>query len=162
MQKIYNKIEKNSSPMPHDLTRFKKAQERDYETALAEIRAGEKQSHWMWYIFPQLEGLGFSEISQYYGIKGIEEAPEYLADDLLRSHLVEISEGLIALESNNATLVMGYPDDLKLKSSMTLFLLAAERDSKYEKEARVFKAVLDKYFGGEMDGQTVEMTQKEK
>ena len=162
MQKIYNKIEKNSSPMPHDLTRFKKAQERDYETALAEIRAGEKQSHWMWYIFPQLEGLGFSEISQYYGIKGIEEALEYLADDLLRSHLVEISEGLIALESNNATLVMGYPDDLKLKSSMTLFLLAAERDSKYEKEARVFKAVLDKYFGGEMDGQTVEMTQKEK
>ena len=146
--------------MPHDLTRFKKAQERDYETALAEIRAGEKQSHWMWYIFPQLEGLGFSEISQYYGIKGIEEAREYLADDLLRSHLVEISEGLLALESNNATQVMGYPDDLKLKSSMTLFLLATGCDSKYEKEARVFKAVLDKYFGGEMDKQTVEMTRK--
>ena len=146
--------------MPHDLTRFKKAQERDYETALAEIRAGEKRSHWMWYIFPQLDGLGFSEISQYYGIKGIEEAREYLADDFLRSHLVEISEGLLALESNNATLVMGYPDDLKLKSSMTLFLLASGHDSKYEKKARVFKAVLDKYFGGEMDGQTVEMVQK--
>ena len=148
--------------MPHDLTRFKKAQECDYEIALAEIRAGEKQSHWMWYIFPQLEGLGFSEISQYYGIKEIEEARAYLADDFLRSHLVEISESLLALESNNATQVMGYPDDLKLKSSMTLFLLASGHDSKYEKEARVFKAVLDKYFGGEMDAQTVEMTRKEK
>ena len=147
--------------MPHDLTRFKKAQELDYETALAEIRAGEKQSHWMWYIFPQLDGLGFSEISHYYGIKGIEEARAYLADDLLRSHLMEISESLLALESNNATLVMGYPDDLKLKSSMTLFLLASGHDSKYEKEARVFKAVLEKYFDGEMDAQTVEMSQKE-
>lgn len=147
--------------MPHDLTRFKKAQEHDYETALTEIRSGQKQSHWMWYIFPQLEGLGFSEISQYYGIKGIEEARAYLADDFLRSHLVEISESLLALESNNATQVMGYPDDLKLKSSMTLFLLASGHDSKYEKEARVFKAVLEKYFGGEMDEQTVEMTQKE-
>ena len=147
--------------MPHDLTRFKKAQELDYDTALAEIRAGEKQSHWMWYIFPQLDGLGFSEISHYYGIKGIEEARAYLADDLLRSHLMEISESLLALESNNATLVMGYPDDLKLKSSMTLFLLASGHDSKYEKEARVFKAVLEKYFDGEMDAQTVEMSQKE-
>ena len=146
--------------MPHDLTRFKKAQEHDYETALAEIRSGQKQSHWMWYIFPQLEGLGFSEISQYYGIKGIEEARAYLADDFLRSHLVEISESLLALELNNATQVMGYPDDLKLKSSMTLFLLASGHDSKYEKEAKVFKAVLDKYFGVEMDGQTVEMVQK--
>lgn len=147
--------------MPHDLTRFKKAQEHDYETAIAEVRSGQKQSHWMWYIFPQLDGLGFSEISHYYGIKGIEEAREYLADDFLRSHLVEISESLLALESNNATLVMGYPDDLKLKSSMTLFLLASGHDSKYEKEAKVFKAVLDKYFDGEMDEQTVEMTQKE-
>lgn len=147
--------------MPNDLTRFKKAQKLDYETALAEIRSGQKQSHWMWYIFPQLEGLGFSEISKYYGIKGIEEAREYLADDFLRSHLVEISESLLALESNNATQVMGYPDDLKLKSSMTLFLLASGHDSKYEKEARVFKAVLEKYFDGEMDAQTVEMTQKE-
>lgn len=148
--------------MPHDLTRFKKAQELDYETALAEIRSGQKQSHWMWYIFPQLDGLGFSEISQYYGIKGIEEARAYLADDFLRSHLVEISESLLALESNNATQVMGYPDDLKLKSSMTLFLLASGHDSKYEKEAQVFKSVLKKFFAGEMDGQTVEMTRKEK
>ena len=146
--------------MPHDLTRFKKAQELDYETALSEIRSGQKQSHWMWYIFPQLDGLGFSEISQYYGIKGIEEARAYLADDFLRSHLVEISERLLALESNNATQVMGYPDDLKLKSSMTLFLLASGHDSKYEKEAKVFKAVLEKYFAGEMDGQTVKMVQK--
>ena len=82
--------------MPQTLTRFKTAQSRAYQTALAEIRAGKKQSHWMWYIFPQLEGIGFSEISHYYGIRGMEEARAYLADDLLRSRLLEISEALLA------------------------------------------------------------------
>ena len=143
--------------MPHDLNRFKSAQSRDYQIALAEICAGKKQSHWMWYIFPQLEGLGFSEISQYYGIRGMEEARAYLADTLLRSRLVEISEALLALKSNNATQVMGYPDDMKLKSSMTLFLLAAKCDAKYEKEAQVFEDVLEKFFDGKMDERTVEM-----
>ena len=143
--------------MPHDLTRFKSAQNCDYQTALAEIRAGKKRSHWMWYIFPQLEGLGFSEISHYYGIRGMEEAQFYLADDLLRSHLLEISEALLSLKSNNATEVMGCPDDMKLKSCMTLFLLAAQNDSAYEKEAGVFKGVLEKFFGGKMDERTVGM-----
>ena len=146
--------------MGFDLDRFKKAQEEDYPYALQEIKAGRKRSHWIWYIFPQLKGLGFSSMSDYYGIDGRAEAQAYIADPLLRARLVEISEALLALESHNPTLVMGYPDDLKLKSSMTLFLLAAECDSKYEKEAQAFKAVLEKYFGGEMDCQTVEMTQK--
>lgn len=143
--------------MPHDLTRFKSAQNRDYQTVLAEIRAGKKRSHWMWYIFPQLQGLGFSEISHYYGIRGMEEARTYLADSLLRSRLLEISEALLALKSNNATEVMGCPDDMKLKSCMTLFLLATQNDSAYEKEAGVFKDVLEKFFGGQMDERTVGM-----
>ena len=144
--------------MNYDLSRFKKAQEHSYKAALSEIRAGEKQSHWMWYSFPQLEGLGFSEIAHYYGIKGIAEARAYLADDLLRTRLVEISQALLALESNNATQVMGYPDDLKLKSSMTLFLLAAkDGEERYAKEAEVFKGVLEKFFDGKMDDRTVEM-----
>lgn len=146
--------------MEKSIERFKKAQARDYQTALSEIRAGRKQSHWIWYIFPQVEGLGFSEISQFYGIKGLEEARAYLADDLLRSHLVEISEALLALRSNDATDVMGYPDDLKLKSCMTLFLLAAESSDKsagYENEAKVFKAALEKFFGGKMDEKTMEI-----
>ena len=147
--------------MPYDLTRFKTAQSSDYETALAEIRAGQKQSHWMWFIFPQLEGLGFSEIAQYYGIKGIAEARAYLADDLLSARLVEISQALLALDSSDATAVMGYPDDLKLKSSMTLFFLAAKDDGeRYAKEAEVFKGVLEKFFDGKIDERTVKMVRK--
>ena len=147
--------------MTYDLTRFKTAQSSDYKIALSEIRAGQKQSHWMWFIFPQLEGLGFSEISHYYGIRGMEEARAYLADDLLRTHLVEISQALLALDSSDATAVMGYPDDLKLKSSMTLFFLAAKDEgARYAKEAEVFKGVLKKFFGGEIDERTVEMVRK--
>ena len=144
--------------MTYDVSRFKKAQSHSYEIALSEIREGEKQSHWMWYIFPQLEGLGFSEIAQYYGIKGIAEARAYLADDLLRMRLVGISQALLALDATDATAVMGYPDDLKLKSSMTLFLLAAEDGgARYAKEAEVFRGVLEKFFEGEMDERTVEI-----
>ena len=140
--------------MSYDLTRFKKAQARDYKTAFSEICAGRKQSHWIWYIFPQLEGLGFSEMAQYYGIKNLEEARAYLADSELCSRLVEISRALLALDSSDATAVMGYPDDLKLKSCMTLFLLAAQKDSV---EAALFQAVLDKFFGGKSDERTVQM-----
>ena len=144
--------------MTYDLSRFKKAQEHSYETALSEIRAGEKQSHWMWFIFPQFEGLGFSEIAQYYGIKGIAEARTYLADDLLRARLVEISQALLALDSNDATQMMGYPDELKLKSCMTLFLLAAkDGGERYAREGELFKGVLEKFFDGELDERTVEM-----
>ena len=102
--------------MKHNLERFVKAQAGVYETALKEIRQGRKKSHWIWYIFPQLKGLGFSEMAQYYGIADLAEARAYLANDVLRSRLIEISEALLALPSGNALSVMGSPDDLKLRS----------------------------------------------
>ena len=133
-----------------NLDRFKKAQSRDYATALTEIKNGRKESHWMWYIFPQLKGLGFSSMADFYGIDGLAEAKAYIADDLLRGRLVEISQALLSLPSSDAREVMGYPDDLKLKSCMTLFMEAAP-------ELEVFGKVLEKFFGGEKDLKTLEM-----
>ena len=134
----------------YDLSRFIKAQETDYERALSEIRSGHKRSHWIWYIFPQIDGLGFSSTAQYYAIKDRKEAEEYLKNDLLRERLVEISEALLLLESNDAGEVMGYPDDLKLRSSMTLFHEVAP-------EMDVFQKVLDKFFEGKPDQKTIEL-----
>lgn len=131
-----------------DLSRFHQAQRRDYAAALAEIRAGRKRSHWIWYIFPQIAGLGFSSTSQYYAIRNLDEARAYLKDETLRAHLLEISRALLELDSSDASAVMGYPDDLKLRSSMTLFELA-------EPECPVFGAVLEKFFGGRRDERTV-------
>ena len=105
----------------YDLERFYKAQEHDYETALSEIKNGRKESHWMWYIFPQVEGLGRSAMAGYYAIKGREEARAYIEDPILGKHLVEISEALLKIKSDHAEEVMGWPDNLKLKSCMTLF-----------------------------------------
>ena len=105
----------------YNLERFHCAQESSYPTALAEIRAGRKSSHWMWYIFPQMKGLGYSSMAAYYGIDGLEEAKVYLNDPVLRSRLVEISSALLKLPGSDAGAVMGYPDNLKLRSSMTLF-----------------------------------------
>lgn len=136
--------------MGFDLDRFKKAQEEDYPFALQEIKAGRKRSHWIWYIFPQLKGLGFSSMSEYYGIDGRAEAQAYIADPLLRARLVEISEALLALESHNPTQVMGYPDDMKLKSSMTLFAEVAP-------DLPVFEQVLQKFFAGEKDAKTLKL-----
>jgi len=128
------------------LDRFIKAQETDYAIALAEIRNGRKRSHWMWYIFPQYKGLGFSSTSQYYAIQNKKEAEEYLAHPVLGKRLLEISEVLLELESNDAGKVMGYPDDMKLRSSMTLFYLVSDNE--------VFKKVLDKFFDGKIDTKT--------
>lgn len=136
--------------MKHNLERFVKAQAGVYETALKEIRPGRKKSHWIWYIFPQLKGLGFSEMAQYYGIADLAEARAYIANDVLRSRLIEISEALLALPSGNALSVMGSPDDLKLRSSMTLFAMADEK-------REVFRKVLNKFYGGEMDIKTLEL-----
>ena len=136
--------------MGFDLDRFKKAQEEDYPYALQEIKAGRKRSHWIWYIFPQLKGLGFTSMSEYYGIDGRAEAQAYIADSVLRERLVEISETLLALESHNPTQVMGYPDDLKLKSSMTLFAEVAP-------DIPVFEQVLQKFFSGEKDAKTLKL-----
>ena len=134
--------------MAYDLSRFHKAQQGSYETALAEIRSGRKCSHWIWYIFPQIQGLGFSSTAQYYAIENIEEAKAYLADPVLRERLLEISNALLALDSCDPSEVMGYPDDLKLRSSMTLFSLA-------EPECTVFRDVLEKFYDGQEDSRTI-------
>ena len=134
--------------MAYDLSRFHKAQQGSYETALAEIRSGRKRSHWIWYIFPQIQGLGFSSTAQYYSIENLEEAKAYLADPVLRERLLEISNALLALDSCDPSEVMGYPDDLKLRSSMTLFSLA-------EPECTVFRDVLDKFYNGQEDSRTI-------
>ena len=134
-----------------DLKRFKTAQAESYDRALAEIRNGWKESCWMWYIFPQLRFERCSQISAYYAISGIAEAKAYLADPLLRERLLTICEALLALDTNDAEEVMGFPDDKKLQSSMTLFEAAGS--PKY----KVFEKVLDKYFNGKRDQRTLDI-----
>ncbi|MBR1743922.1 MAG: DUF1810 domain-containing protein [Lachnospiraceae bacterium] len=137
----------------YDLDRFLKAQERDYDTALSEIRSWRKRSHWIWYIFPQVKGMGFSSTSEFYGIDGLDEAKAYLGNEVLKGRLLEISGALLSLDSSDAGEVMGYPDDLKLRSSMTLFAEAAP-------ELEVFRKVLDKFYGGEKDRKTLEILKR--
>ncbi len=132
------------------MKRFLDAQNRDYEQALQEIRAGRKRSHWIWYIFPQLKELGHSGMAQYYGIRDLEEAKTYLAEPTLRSRLITISEALLGLPGHDPNKVMGYPDDLKLRSSMTLFAAA-------DPECPVFRQVLDKYYHGKPDPKTLNL-----
>jgi len=141
--------------MTYDLERFLKAQERDYNTALSEIKSGRKRSHWVWYIFPQIRGLGFSSTVQFYAIQDLGEAQAYMKDPVLRERLLEISSALLMLSSSDPTEVMGYPDDLKLRSSMTLFMAAAPEET-------VFQKVLDKYFGGKPDDRTLQILKQEK
>lgn len=131
----------------HDLNRFISAQERSYDAALSEIKSGHKATHWMWYIFPQIAGLGFSSTARFYAISSMQEARDYYAHPVLGKRLVEISEALLALDTNDAAAVMGYPDNLKLRSSMTLFL-AASGDA-------VFQKVLDKFYSGKPDSKTL-------
>lgn len=130
------------------LDRFLKAQELDYKDALSEIKSGHKRSHWIWYIFPQIQGLGYSETSKFYAVKDKKEAQDYVKHPILGERLLEISEALLQLESSDAREVMGVPDDMKLKSSMTLFSLVSDNP--------VFQKVLDKFFDGEKDKFTVE------
>ena len=136
--------------MDCDLSRFTIAHQRDYRQALAEIKNGRKLSHWMWYIFPQLKGLGRSATSDYYGIRDLDEAKAFLQDEYLGTHLLEISNVLLHLDCNDARVVMGRPDDMKLKSCMTLFSLAASNED-------VFKAVLNKFFDGKPDYRTLKI-----
>ncbi len=138
----------------YDLERFVKAQELDYSVALEEIRAGHKYSHWIWYIFPQLEELGRSHTAKFFGIEDIDEARAYLAHEVLGARLREICEALMQLKSSDPTEVMGgYPDDVKLQSCMTLFAAISE-------EGSVFHRVLDKFFGGKTDSKTLAMIHK--
>ena len=134
--------------MNNKLDRFIKAHERDYEIALQEIKEGRKKSHWMWYIFPQIKRLGSSATSEFYGIEDIEEAMLYYNNKYLREHLIEISYALLDIDSNDITNILGFPDNLKLQSSMTLFSLVDPKE-------KVFSEVLSKYYNGEKDMKTV-------
>lgn len=134
----------------NSLKRFVSAQIPDYETALAEVKNGRKKTHWMWYIFPQIQGLGFSEISKYYAIQNLDEAEEFLDHPVLGSRLLEISKALLALECDNAAKIFGNPDNLKLKSCMTLF-------SSLKETSPVFQHVLEKFFKGSRDNQTLRL-----
>jgi len=137
---------------PH-LNRFIVAQETEYEKALFQIKQGKKTGHWMWYIFPQISGLGLSETSVYFAIKDMAEVNKYLSHPLLGPRLVEISYELLKLKTNDAELVFGKIDSLKLQSSMTLFSMA-------EKPSPVFQLVLDKFFDGKKDLNTIRIANK--
>lgn len=130
-----------------NLERFVTAQQGSYERALAEIKNGRKESHWMWYIFPQIQGLGFSDTAKRYAINDIKEAEAFLQHPVLGERLIRISSELLEMKSNNALEVFGNPDHLKLKSSMTLFA--------HLNINPVFKSVLDKFFKGETDDRTL-------
>lgn len=138
-----------------DLNRFLKAQEDTYINALEEIKTGKKRSHWMWFIFPQIRGLGQSKVSNYYAIQNFEEAVLYLKNSLLKSRLLEISQALLELGVSNIEDVFGSIDTLKLKSSMTLFHMV-------DKTERVFMEVLRRYFHNELDQRTVKILEYEK
>ncbi|MEO2089819.1 MAG: DUF1810 domain-containing protein [Gemmataceae bacterium] len=138
------------TPDPFDLDRFVQAQADDYPTALAEIAAGRKVSHWMWYIFPQLAGLGTSHLAMRYAIRSLAEARAYLAHPLLGPRLVACAEAAVAVEGRTANDIFGFPDDLKLRSSATLFAAASPPGS-------VFERVLAKFYRGERDERTLEL-----
>ena len=134
----------------YNLQRFIDAQRSDFAIALSEIKGGRKQSHWMWYIFPQVLGLGYTSTSILYAIKDLDEATAYLNHEVLGKRLIEISNALLALETNDAHKIFGSPDDMKLRSSMTLFTLVPGADE-------VFQKVLDKFFDGKKDDRTLQL-----
>jgi uncharacterized protein (DUF1810 family) len=136
-----------------DLVRFLEAQNQMYLKALDEVRNGKKQSHWMWFIFPQMKGLGFSDMAKFYGITDLEEGSAYLAHPVLGKHLIEISEALLQVQDKSATEIFGTPDDMKIRSSMTLF-------SKVKNTSPVFSEVLQKYFQGIEDEYTIELLEE--
>ena len=134
---------------PYNIERFVVKQQEWFSTALSEIRQGRKESHWMWFMFPQLRGLGQSEMSEIYGISGKKEAKAYLEDPYLAENLRTLCRELLKLPAN-IDQVFGYPDNLKLQSSITLFLFSAEE----EDDLWLFKKVLDRFYGGTVDVQT--------
>ncbi|WP_340121149.1 DUF1810 domain-containing protein [Methylobacter svalbardensis] len=136
-----------------DLSRFTSAQESIYDSVLAELRNGRKRTHWMWYIFPQIDGLGHSTTSKHYAIKSIEEARQYLNHPVLGKRLLECAEAVFTVEGRSISEIFGYPDNLKLKSSMTLFACVADPYS-------MFSRILDKYFNGEKDALTLQLLEK--
>jgi uncharacterized protein (DUF1810 family) len=135
---------------PFDLNRFVQAQEHDFDRALSEIRRGRKQSHWMWYIFPQIDGLGSSSMAKRYAVKSIAEAEGYLRHPVLGPRLIACAEAALAVEGKSAHDVFGSPDDMKLRSSATLFARVSPPGS-------VFERILEKYFQGKGDDKTLRL-----
>lgn len=146
-------IKKVSRYMKNDLDRFIEAQKNTYNRALQEIKNGQKESHWIWYIFPQIRGLGHSERANYYAIEDIEEATNYLKNPILYARLIEISKALLEVEEKTAIEILGYVDAMKVKSSMTLFHLA-------NPEEKTYIEVLNKYYQGEKDEKTIQLLEK--
>lgn len=133
---------------PFDLARFVAAQAPVYERALAELRAGRKESHWMWFVFPQIEGLGVSATAQTYAIRSLAEAKAYLAHPLLGARLKDCAAAVLAVNAKSAQAIFGAPDELKFRSSMTLFARAAPDEP-------LFREALEKYFDGKDDEATL-------
>ena len=139
---------------PHDLSRFLRAQDTGYAQALSELRSGLKQSHWMWWVFPQFHGLAASPTSKYYSIKSLAEAKAYLDHPVLGSRLLECAETVLQVEGRSAAEILGSPDDLKLRSSATLFACVSSQGS-------VFDRVLEKYYRRERDDRTLRLLGRE-
>ena len=135
---------------PFDLQRFVDAQEAVYSQVIAELRRGRKTSHWMWFIFPQIEGLGHSPIAEKYAITGLAEAKAYLNHRVVGQRLVNCIELMLGIHGRSINQILGYPDDLKFRSSMTLFAEVSE-------DISIFHVALDKYFDGEPDPLTIEL-----
>jgi uncharacterized protein (DUF1810 family) len=140
--------------MSSTLTRFTEAQEYIYDQALSEIKEGKKQSHWMWFIFPQIAGLGYSETTRFYAIINKSEAKEFLEHPILGTRLREITNELLNLDQNDAKAIFGKPDDKKLQSCMTLFSQVSDQNDPFHK-------VLDKFFNGQADQRTLEILENE-
>ena len=136
--------------MNYDLDRFITAQKNNYKIALDEIKAGYKRSHWMWYIFPQIAGLGHSSMAKRYEIVNLDEAKAYIENDYLRNNLVEISQAQLDCGNDHIEDIMGFPDNFKQCSCMTLFELVAP-------EIDIFSKVLEKFYNGERDKRTLEL-----
>jgi uncharacterized protein (DUF1810 family) len=137
----------------YDLKRFLIAQDGVYERALAELKEGQKRTHWMWYIFPQIDGLGYSPTAKRYAIRSLEEARQYLSHPVLGKRLLECTEAVVALRGGSVSEIFGYPDDMKFKSSMTLFEQIAGAGS-------VFSSALDRYCHGERDAKTLRLIEE--
>ncbi len=138
---------------PYDLNRFLSAQEGVYGRALSELKDGQKRTHWMWFIFPQIEGLGYSPTARRYSIKSMEEARQYLNHPVLGKRLLECTEAVLALKGGSVSEIFGYPDDLKFKSSMTLF-------EKITGTGSVFSTALDRYCQGQRDEATLRLLER--
>ena len=134
----------------YDLQKFVDAQDRCYEQVCKELRAGYKQSHWMWFIFPQLKGLGHSATANHYGISSSREAEAYLAHEILDARLRQCTQLVLAVEGRSVEEIFGDPDDVKFRSSMTLFATVAT-------DNKIFKDALQKYFAGKPDQRTIQM-----